>query len=290
MRSKLWLVAGCSLFLGALALLCGCSTVALFDAVVPKDEGSAVAASGIGYGTDAANKLDVYVPSSAPNPAPVIVFMYGGSWNSGSRASYSFAGRALAAQGFVTVIPDTRLVPQVRFPAFVGDAASALRYVHDHIAEFGGDPRRIFLVGHSSGAYNAVMLALDPRFLRDAGLGPHAIKAVAALSGPYDFLPLDVDASRQAFAGVADLAATQPANLASPSAPPIFLATGSADTLVHPRNTFALARALRRAGAEVEEKTYPGLSHSGTVAALSRPFRKDAPVLADMVGFLSKHR
>jgi acetyl esterase/lipase len=285
--SRWWLVGG--LVAGVLGLLGGCSTVAVFDAVVPKDEGSVLAAGGIAYGPDRADKLDIYVPRPAPAAAPVIVFMYGGAWNSGSRTNYSFAGRAFAARGFVTVVPDTRLVPRVRFPAFVEDEARALRFVHDRIAEFGGDPRRIFLVGHSSGAYNAVMLALDPHYLREAGLAPHAIRAVAALSGPYDFLPLDVDASKEAFAGAADLRATQPVNLATRSAPPMFLATGSADTFVHPRNTYALARALDRAGAEIEVKTYPGLSHSGTVAALSRPFRGGAPVLEDVVAFLSRH-
>jgi acetyl esterase/lipase len=288
MHLSRWALALGGLLIGVIALLSGCSTVAVFDTVVAKDEGSRLAASGIAYGSDEANKLDVYVPKPAPVIAPVIVFMYGGAWNGGSRTSYSFAGRALAARGFVTVIPDTRLVPQVRFPAFVEDEALALRWVHDHAAEFGGDPGRISLVGHSAGAYNAVMLALDRHFLRAVGLSHGVITHVAALSGPYDFLPLDVEASRQAFAGVRDLAATQPVNLAASAAPPMFLATGSDDTFVYPRNTISLARRLHRAGAVVEEKIYPGLSHSGTVAALSRPFRKDAPVLEDIVAFVSR--
>jgi acetyl esterase/lipase len=214
--------------------------------------------------------------------------MYGGAWNSGTRTSYSFAGRAFAAHGFVTVIPDARLVPQVRFPSFLEDGVRALRWVHDHIAEFGGYPERVFLVGHSSGAYNSVMLALDKRYLGTVGLRPRFIERVAALSGPYDFLPLDVAATKAAFVGVADLASTQPVNLATAAAPPMFLATGSADTFVYPRNTAALATRLREAGARVEEKSYAGLSHSGTVAALSRMFRGDAPVLQDILAFFSE--
>ena len=188
----------------------------------------------------------------------------------------------------MTVIPDTRLVPQVRFPAFLEDEAHALRWVHDHIAELGGDPERIYVAGHSSGAYSAAMLALDAQYLNAVGLGPHVIKRVAGLSGPYDFLPLDVEATKEAFGQVTDLAATQPVNLVSRAAPPMFLATGSADTVVRPRNSAALARKLRQAGASVIEKVYPGLSHSGTVAALSRPFRGDAPVLDDIVAFFSR--
>jgi acetyl esterase/lipase len=284
--TRLLLVGGGIVLASILSLLSGCSTVAIFDAVVPKDGGAILAKSGIAYDRDPRNTLDIYTPEPARPHAPVIVFMYGGSWSSGNRADYSFAGRAFAARGFVTVIPDTRLVPQIRYPAFIEDGAHALRWVHDHIAEYGGDPRRIYLVGHSSGAYNTVMLALEPRFLREVALDRRVIKAVAALSGPYDFLPLDVNATRDAFGRVSNLEATQPVNLASKSAPPIFLATGSADTLVYPRNTTALARKLREAGAVVEAKIYPGISHSGTVVALSRPFRSDAPVLDDIVGFL----
>jgi acetyl esterase/lipase len=288
MRVSRWVLVAGSILASGFGVLSACSTVAIFDAVVPKDAGASLAKADIAYGKDVLNRLDVYVPDPAASGAPVVVFMYGGSWNSGSKNDYSFAGRAFAARGFVTVIPDTRLVPQVRFPAFVEDEALALRWVHDHIAEFGGDRERIYVAGHSSGAYSAVMLALDAQYLKAVGLGPHVIKRVAGLSGPYDFLPLDVEATKEAFGQVTNLAATQPVNLASRAAPPMFLATGSADTLVQPRNSAALARKLRRAGASVIEKIYPGVSHSGTVAALSRPFRGEAPVLDDIVAFFSR--
>jgi acetyl esterase/lipase len=274
--------------LSSVGAVTGCSSVTIFNTLVPKDEGATLAKTDIAYGPDKANVLDIYTPVAAPPRAPVIIFIYGGSWNSGSKGDYAFAGKAFAARGFVTVIPDTRLVPQVRFPTFIEDDARAVRWVHAHIAEVGGDPERIYLAAHSSGAYNAVMLALDPRYLRAVGLGHHAIKRVAALSGPYDFLPLDVDATKEAFGQAKDLAATQPINFASQSAPPMFLATGSADSLVYPRNTIALARKLREAGATVIEKVYPGVTHAGTVGALSRPFRGEAPVLDDIVTFFSR--
>jgi len=281
-------VLAVSLCLAAAAALYGCSSVTVFNTLVPKDGGAVLAQAGISYGPDPLNKLDVYAPDPAPGLAPVVIFIYGGYWNGGSRTDYAFAGRAFASRGFVTVVPDTRLVPQVRFPAFVEDDASALRWVHDHIAEFHGDPRRIYIAAHSSGAYNAVMLALDGRFLRGVGLQPGVIRGVAALSGPYDFLPLDVDATKEAFGQTKDLARTQPINFASRAAPPMFLGTGADDTTVYPRNTAALARKLREAGAPVTEKVYPGVGHAGMVTSLSRPFRDHAPVLDDIVAFFSK--
>jgi acetyl esterase/lipase len=275
------------LFAGAAAALAvsGCSPFQVFNAVNPVDGGSAPVGTAE-FGPDPRHRLDVYAPVSAsPGAAlPVVVFFYGGGWESGSRAEYAFVGRALAAAGFVTVVPDYRLYPQVRFPAFLEDGAAAIRWVSDNIARHGGDPRRIVLAGHSAGAYNAAMLALDTRYLRRAGVDPAIVRALAGLSGPYDFLPLDDPTSIQVFGPERDLAATQPVSFARPL--PAFLATGDGDTRVRPRNTASLAARLRAAGARVEERIYPGLDHTDTLLALSVLFRDKAPVLRDMTAFL----
>jgi acetyl esterase/lipase len=278
----------CALLLAALPLG-GCSALTAFNALTPVDPGVALARADIAYGAQARQRLDVYVPEGRKASAPVVVFLYGGGWDSGRKEDYAFVGRAFAAQGFVTVIADYRLVPDVRFPAFVEDGAKAIRWTHDHIGEYGGDPRRLYLIGHSAGAYNAAMLTLDAHYLRQVGLGPNAVRATAALAGPYDFLPLDVDATIAAFGETKNLAATQPINFAHPSAPPMFLAAGDQDTTVYPRNTTGLAAKLRAAGADVAEKIYPGMTHAGMVLALSRPFRGQAPVLADVAAFFRAH-
>jgi acetyl esterase/lipase len=267
----------------------GCSLLATFNDLTPKDPGAALARQDIAYGPDPRQRLDVYAPDDVTPGTPVIVFIYGGGWNSGSKDDYTFAGRALAAQGFISVIADYRLVPKVRFPAFVEDGALAVRWTHDHIAEFGGDPRRIYLLGHSAGAYNVMMLTLDAHYLADAGLRQNAVRATAALAGPYDFLPLDVDETVQAFGKTADLTKTQPINFVRRTAAPIFVAAGANDTTVYPRNTTMLAAKLRAAGAPVEEKIYPDMSHTGIMLAISRPFRGDAPVLRDVVQFYRTH-
>jgi acetyl esterase/lipase len=142
------------------------------------------------------------------------------------------------------------------------------------------------LVGHSAGAYNAAMLALDPRWLGRAGVPGSPVRALAGLSGPYDFLPLDGPITRRTFGEAQDLEATQPTRFAAPGAPAAFLATGDADTTVFPRNTRRLAAALRQAGGRVEERHYAGLNHADTVLALSRPLRGKAPLLTEMTGFL----
>ena len=268
----------------------GCAPLTVIDTVIAKDGGSRLVAADIAYGPDPRHKLDLYAPAAAGGPTPVLVFVYGGSWNSGSKSDYSFVGRAFASRGYTVAVIDYRLVPAVVFPAFIEDAARALRWTHDHVAEHGGDPRRIHILGHSAGAYNVMMVTLDPRYLAGVGLSPRLLASAAGLAGPYDFLPLDVDATKAAFGSAPNLPATQPIAFARRDAPPIFLATGDADDTVFPRNTRALADRLRRAGAHPVEKTYPGVGHPGILLSIALPFRHKAPVLDDLDAFMAGRR
>lgn len=269
----------------AASLAAACSPLSMFATLTPKDAARARGRA-IAYGPEPRQRLDVYAPRAEAGPAPVAIFFYGGSWDSGRREDYGWVGRALAAQGFLTIVADYRLYPQVRYPAFVEDGALAVRWAVDHAAALGGDPDRMVLIGHSAGAYNAAMLALDARYLAAAGVAPGAVKAFAGLSGPYDFLPLDGPVTQRTFGESPDLPASQPGRYARGDAPAAFLATGDADTTVRPRNTRKLAAALRDAGARVEERHYAGLNHADTVLALSRPLRGKAPLLAEMTAFL----
>src|SRR5688500_1911214 len=142
------------------------SILSLISFLSPKERGSRRVARDVPYGEGERQALDIYAPRQVGGPLPVVFFTYGGSWMDGDRRNYDFAGRALAAQGFVVVIADYRLVPELEYPGFLEDCASAFAWVVDHIGQYGGDPRRIALMGHSAGAYNATMLALDPAYLR----------------------------------------------------------------------------------------------------------------------------
>lgn len=199
-------------------LTAGCSPLGMFDTLVPKDRGTAKVASAVAYGSEPRQMLDVYAPHSDQiGGRPVIVFFYGGSWNSGTRSGYAFVGRALAAQGFLVVIPDYRLVPAVRYPAFIEDGAAAVRWAKAHVADFGGDPARIVLMGHSAGAYIAAMLAVDDRWLKE---DRRAVRGFVGLAGPYDFAPFDVEASRAAFGAWPRPNETQPVIWAGAGDPP----------------------------------------------------------------------
>lgn len=269
-----------------LFLSAACSPLATFNTLAPKDKAPARAERGIAYGADARQKLDVYPAGPRDGTAPVVVFIYGGGWNNGRRQDYSFAGRALAAQGYLTIVPDYRLVPQVHFPAFVEDCAAAVAWAQANAARLGGDPRQIYLIGHSAGAYNAAMVALDTRYLRAAGGDPASISGVIGLAGPYDFLPFDPGAAQNAFGQAPDPAQTQPITFVRSDAPPMLLLHGQDDKMVRIRNTTSLGARLSAAGVQAEVKIYPGADHPDLVLALSKPLRKRAPVLADTNAFI----
>jgi acetyl esterase/lipase len=270
-----------ALFVGTMAL--ALDPLGSFNALMPKDRASKRVATDAAYGSGERLRLDVYAPGTpAARPRPVVVFFYGGSWNSGRRQGYAFAARALAAQGFVVMVPDYRLVPQARYPGFLHDRALAVRWARINAGRFGGDGERIVVAGHSAGAYNAAMLALDPALL---GTDRAAVRGFAGLAGPYDFLPLDDASTIAAFGAWPRPAETQPVSHASAAASPVLLLHGDGDSRVEPRHSLELARLLRAAGRDVELKLYPALGHVGILTALAIPFRRRAPVLADLAAF-----
>lgn len=277
-----------AMFGGVLLLvLSACSPVKLLNALTP--DSTFDKTGGIAYGDDPRQKLDVYVPRHALPDAPVVVFFYGGSWNSGAREDYNFVGEALASRGIVAVVADYRLYPQVRYPLFLQDAARAVAWTKANIREFSGNPQRLYLMGHSSGGYNAAMLALDGDLLAAAGMSPKDLRGWIGLAGPYDFLPIENPAVRPVFFWPDSPPQSQPINHVSRDAPPALLIAASKDDLVNPtRNTGGLAHKLRAAGVPVQDFYYSRPNHITLVATLSRPLRGLAPVLDQVVGFI-KH-
>jgi len=268
-----------------LITLASCRPVEILDAFTPS-RGYRLQAD-LAYGALDRQALDLYSPvNPVSNPAPVIVFFYGGSWNSGGKADYRFVAQRLTEQGYIVVVPDYRLYPAVRFPTFLEDGALALKWVQDHAESYGGDARRIFLMGHSAGAYNAVMLALDPRLTAPVGFDRGRLKGVIGLAGPYDF-KIDSDLLRGVFGTAPDPAQTQPVTFAKTKAPPMLLVVGEDDETVEPRNSESLARHLRASGNPVRLRRYPGDDHVDVVLELSSFVNSSSPVLDAILDFLS---
>jgi len=242
------------------------------------------------YGPLPAQKIEVVVPAGQDTgPRPVVVFFHGGGWHSGTPGDYRFVGRTLARQGYVVVLAGYRLVPDGVYPHMLEDSAAAVAWVQTHAAQFGGDPGRVFLMGHSAGAYNVAMLALERQWLGRAGVAEGFIKGVIGLSGPYDFYPFTSDSARTAFAPASDPAQTQPIHYVRRDAPPMLLLTGDADETVKPRNSIVLAKALTAAGMPTQPVILRGVDHAGTVVKLAAPFSRDRRVIDPVLAFLAAH-
>lgn len=271
---------------GALAFTSPPRLLSHYDRVAGGTAGARLVAEGVAFGSHG-QTLDIWAPDSPPaGKLPVVIFWYGGGWAKGDRTSYAFAGRALARAGFLVVIPDYRKVPGVHFPAFLDDGAEAVAWTQKTIAQHGGDPARLAFMGHSAGAYEAVMLALDAKRLSAAGADPANVKAAVGLSGPYDFHPFTSDRAIAAFSQWPQPDETQPITFARADAPPLLLVTSDGDETVRPKNANNLGAKLKALGAPVEVKNYGPLDHEEIVMALSVPFRSKGPVLADSVAFL----
>lgn len=269
-------------------LLAGCSATGVLNAVTPSS--SYTLNADVAYGTQPRQKLDIYTPT-ADRPVtgwPVVVFFYGGSWNFGARTQYQFVGEALAARGMLTLVADYRLYPEVRYPDFLSDSAQALAYGLEHAARLGGDPKRVFVMGHSAGGYNAAMLALDARWLKATGHGPSELAGWIGLAGPYDFFPIINPDAKPVFFHPNYPANSQPIGFTPPDAPRSFLAAAADDKLVNPqRNTWQLAEKLQAVGVPVTLKLYPHASHSTLIGAFAWPLRWIAPVLEDVQAFIA---
>jgi acetyl esterase/lipase len=248
-----------------------------------------LAVRGMPFGSDERQKLNIWRPRGDVKNAPVLVFFFGGAWYHGARDFYDFYGRALAGQGFVVVIPDYRLTPKVRFPAFVEDGAAAVAWTRKNISTYGGDPSRISVSGHSAGAHIAAMITLDQQWLAKAGAPDGTIRSFVGLAGPYDFLPFTTDSSKAAFGHEPDPRITQPISFVRKDAPPSLLLTGTDDDTVKPRNSLALSKALSTLGAVAPVIEYRGIDHSEIIQSFARPFRDKSPAMVDTVKFLKAH-
>lgn len=272
--------------LAFLSVLAACSAVDALNALSPG--GASDVTHALAYGAGPRNKLDIYRPRDAAGPLPVVVFFYGGNWVIGERAEYAFVGRALASRGILAIVADYRLYPEVRYPDFLDDAAQAVAWAVRESARYGGDPGRLFVMGHSAGAYNAAMVALDARRLAKVGLTPAVLRGWIGLAGPYDFIPIQNPTARPVFHYPDTPADSQPILHVSAQAPPALLIAANKDELVNPqRNTGGLAQRLRGQGVAVTERYYGRVNHITLVASLAAPARWLAPTLDEVERFVA---
>lgn len=245
-------------------------------------DGTVTREADIAYGPLPRHRMDVYRPAELSAEAPLLVFVHGGGWRSGARGDYRFVAQPMAALGCMVAVPDYRLWPEAAFPAFVEDTALAVQALARR------EPRRRMVVmGHSAGAFNAACIALDPAWGVQRLIG-----GFIGLAGPYDFSRDEVSPPAifpEAMFPEARIQAA-PAPLDARLTPPLLLLHGQADTTVGPYHSRILAERAVAAGVLVRHITYPGLGHVGLVAALATPARwlgvADGAVMGEVASFV----
>lgn len=274
-----------SFLLFLIPIIQACSPLYLLNNFVPESDYKQT--SSIGYGQHPEQQLDIYSPTKINcSQCPVLIFFHGGAWHTGEKEEYKFLGEAYASEGFIVVIPDYRLYPEVRFPIFIEDAAKSVRWVRENIQKHGGNPDNINLMGHSSGAHITMMLAFDQRYLLDENVALNSIQSATGLAGPYDFLPTKEALVTNVFSTASPPEISQPINFAKENGFPVLLATGLNDRRVNPDNSFKFAKALKENNVRVKLITYTDVGHVGILLSLSRPLRHLSPAFTDSLKFI----
>jgi acetyl esterase/lipase len=266
------------------AVLSACQMGIFAIANAPTLFGSYTRFTDLAYGAERRQRLDIYAPRNARH-LPVVIFWHGGTWKSGDKKNYRFVGAALAAHGLVAVVADYRLYPAVHFPAFCEDGAHALAWVEAHIADYGGDPQRIVLMGHSAGAHIAAFVAYNHEFDRQAGAEPHDVVGFVGLSGPYALVP-DTRELRAMFPKPYTQSDWQPVAFVDADSPPTLLLHGLKDREVTPRDSEELHDALAGNQVRVEMHLYPHAWHNDTLAPFALIARGRSPAYKDSVAFI----
>jgi acetyl esterase/lipase len=242
----------------------------------------------IAYSDHELNRLSVYLPGHKDTSRATVIFFYGGCWGGCetlNKEHYLFVAQALTAKGFNVVIPDYRRHPKVKFDSIMHDASHVVEWVKAHIADYGGDPNKLFLMGHSAGAHIAAMLTLNETYLKPDTY--RSIKGFIGLAGAYDFLPFTDDYQPIVFGPVKNYPNTQPVNFVDGTEPPLLLLYGNDDSIVKPINIESLTRIVQRKGGRVESHRYDDINHIEIMGALTIPFQTEQPILKDIVAFVN---
>jgi acetyl esterase/lipase len=265
----------------ACATLGGCSGVYYRAINLGVDDARITSAT---YDPEHRLALDVHQPAASATRPPVVVFLHGGSWRDGDREGYRFVGQRLAQAGALVLVPDYRKAPGNAFPDFMYDTARAVAWARDNAGRLGGDPDRVFVMGHSAGAHIVALLATDARYLASVGMVPRDLAGVVAVSGPYDFLPLTDPKLWEVFGEQADWPRSQPVNFTDGDEPPFLLLHGTDDRIVWALNSERLQAKLQAAGSSARYVPVVGAGHIGILLSLRS--QDPSPALAETLRFL----
>jgi acetyl esterase/lipase len=265
----------------ASSYLAGCSPLYMVNSLSSKSD--AVTMVPQRYGIEQRQQLDMFIPEKIATGSPVVVFFYGGSWKRGDKGNYGFVGHSLSSKGYITVIPDYRLYPEVTFPAFVEDGARVLAWVSEHVEQADNG---VVVMGHSAGAHIAALLALDQSYLKETGKPSNIIRGMIGLAGPYGFNPLEYRSTRPIFSNVEVIDTARPVSFGCSAKIPLLLLHGAEDNVVIPENSRALERRVFECAGEVQYVELDDIGHFSIVLGLSDSFLAQDAIQSSIDTFL----
>ncbi|MFC6380326.1 alpha/beta hydrolase [Psychrobacter glacincola] len=249
------------------------------------------------YGDEPLQDLDIYYPkplaqamktnTTIKQEYPMVVFVHGGSWESGNKEEYAFVGQSLAQAGYVTAVINYRKAPEHVYPDYVEDTAQAIAWSYKNAKRFHANPERFAVVGHSAGAFNAVAAIANEDFLKPYGIKPTDISAVIGIAGPYSY-DFRKFSSVTAFAADATPDEVMPDRQIKGAQPPYLLLTAEKDKVVYATNTIKMTQALKAAGVTVQTSEIKGASHATSIGAMAPPLRWVNDVRAQVLSYLDK--
>ena len=249
------------------------------------------------YGDEPLQDLDIYYPkplaqamktnTTIKQEYPMVVFVHGGSWESGNKEEYAFVGQSLAQAGYVTAVINYRKAPEHVYPDYVEDTAQAIAWSYKNAKRFHANPERFAVVGHSAGAFNAVAAIANEDFLKPYGIKPTDISAVIGIAGPYSY-DFRKFSSVTAFAADATPDEVMPDRQIKGAQPPYLLLTAEKDKVVYATNTIKMTQALKAAGVTVQTSEIKGASHATSIGAMAPPLRWVNDVRAQVLSYFDK--
>jgi acetyl esterase/lipase len=276
MKFGFGLVAASALTLIAVS---ACAPVTLLNTITPSSSFEKM--SDVSYGPLERQRYDVYRSKTPRRNSPLLVFIHGGSWTDGSKDIYKFLAEGFTSEGFDVVVPNYRLYPNAVYPQMIEDTAKAVVAVAKQFPD-----REIVIMGHSAGAYNVLMTALNPQYLKAEGRDLcDSISGVVSLSGPTGIIPLKEEPYITIFPD-RFTAEDAPLNQADGPTPPLFFGHGADDKTVYPQNSQKLAEKIQARGGKAIVKIYDDMNHTDAVKVLSRHFDGDATLKTDIIRFV----
>ncbi len=261
--------------------LIGCSPLSFVNTI--STENDYITVSDERYGSEQRQQLDIYMPERIVAGSPVVVFFYGGSWRRGEKGNYAFVGHSISSKGFLTVIPDYRLYPEVTFPTFVEDGAKVIAWVSDHLEQARNG---VVVMGHSAGAHTAALLALDKDYLEITEQPSGIIRGMIGLAGPYGFNPMQYRSTRPIFADVESIEETMPITFACSEKLPLLLIHGLDDRVVIPENSRELKRRTYECAGNVKYIELDDIGHFSILLGLSNSFLAEDSIQSAIEIFL----